>query len=339
MLNKEITHKFLSRFPIFYSVLLVAALLVLGFLAGWWIRGSTQQADTNEQVAIRESGYRLVKPLLIGMVQNSYDQPFKSLEAKFREMKFNATNNPEVNAVSVYFLDLTSAHSMGIKEDDLYDSGSLLKVSILIAALKEAESQPGFLNKKVIYPYGAQDDQVQHNLKPGNAYTIEELLRFMIIQSDNPAKDLLFASVDRNFVNDVFVKLGLPVPDPNSQYKISARMYSYFFRVLYNSTYLHKKDSEWIMELLSQAAYKDGLVAGVPQDVTVAHKFGLDTGVSVGNGNNNVWELHDCGIVFHPDNPYFLCVMTRGQDLTQLTNVIKVTSQVIYQEVDKNFNN
>jgi hypothetical protein len=42
-------------------------------------------------------------------------------------------------------------------------------------------------------------------------------------------------------------------------------------------------------------------------------------------------QLHDCGIVYLPGKPYLLCIMTRGQDFTNLTSTVKEISALVYQ--------
>jgi hypothetical protein len=55
---------------------------------------------------------------------------------------------------------------------------------------------------------------------------------------------------------------------------IRVKDYATFFRVLFNSSYLNKKNSEWVLELLSTTEFNSGIVAGLSPDIQVAHKFG-----------------------------------------------------------------
>lgn len=59
--------------------------------------------------------------------------------------------------------------------------------------------------------------------------------------------------------------------------------------------------------------------------MTVAHKTGY-------------WyegeQFHDCGIVYYPENPYILCVMTQGFSLSEANAVIANLSRVTYEYVD-----
>ena len=83
--------------------------------------------------------------------------------------------------------------------------------------------------------------------------------------------------------------------------------------------------SEKALELLSKTTFNDGIVAGLPENIVVSHKFGeyiLPDEI----------ELHDCGIIYYVQNPYFLCVMTRGKDEGELKNTISGISKIIYED-------
>jgi beta-lactamase class A len=109
--------------------------------------------------------------------------------------------------------------------------------------------------------------------------------------------------------------------------------YAIFFRVLFNASYLDKEYSEKAMELLAQSDFNDGLVAGLPRGVIVAHKFG-ERGNLPGSSD---YQLHDCGIVYYPNHPYLLCVMSRGNDIQHLENSIAQVSRFVYDEIDNQY--
>jgi len=97
-------------------------------------------------------------------------------------------------------------------------------------------------------------------------------------------------------------------------------------RILYNSSYLNFEMSNKALMLLTQTDFPNGLVAGVPDSVVVAHKFGEQK-------NGDEQQLHDCGIVYYQENPYILCVMTKGYEIPELASIIKEISQQVYNEV------
>ena len=88
--------------------------------------------------------------------------------------------------------------------------------------------------------------------------------------------------------------------------------------------------------MLSETDFSDGLTAGLPQGVVVSHKFGLATNLS--NGVISGRELHDCGIIYHPRNPYLLCVMTKSvSSIPDMENVISNISKLTYEEIDSHY--
>lgn len=152
----------------------------------------------------------------------------------------------------------------------------------------------------------------------------------MIIDSDNGAELLLLENIDRNSLNLLYSALNIQSPDDvMGGFTISPRTYSLFFRILYSATYLNKESSEKALEILSKATFDEALAAGLPKDVVASHKFGEY--VSSSNGQVQKIELNDCGIIYYPQNPYFLCVMTKGDNLSNLKDTIKSVSSIVYQ--------
>lgn len=64
--------------------------------------------------------------------------------------------------------------------------------------------------------------------------------------------------------------------------------------------------------MLKDSEFRGGLVAGVPSNIMVAHKFGESK-------LNNEKQFHDCGIVYFPKNQYLLCVMSRSSIMETLS--------------------
>jgi beta-lactamase class A len=172
----------------------------------------------------------------------------------------------------VYFHELPGARWVGIDENHSYDPASMLKVVLMIAYFREAEEKPALLDQK--YTYTSSIDAINTSvvfdssstLRVGNAYSVNQLIRSMIVDSDNGAKDILLNKMDMTALKQVYDDLHIPDPAAStSEYKISPIAYSLFFRIIYNSTYLDRTYSEEAMSLLSQATFTDGLVGGVPK--------------------------------------------------------------------------
>jgi hypothetical protein len=106
---------------------------------------------------------------------------------------------------------------------------------------------------------------------------------------------------------ETFQELGLIDPSAKSENTLTTRGYASLFRLLYNASFLNAEMSDKILKWLAESDYQTGLRAGVPKGVKVANKFGERS--FKGGG---VKQLHDCGIVYYPSNPYLICIMTRG---------------------------
>lgn len=190
-----------------------------------------------------------------------------------------------------------------------------------------AEDDPGFLQKRVAYP-GAPSPEEHFKapvIEAGTSYTVNELVRATLQNSDNNAAYLLAGLLGMESLDKSYSRLGIETPTSGQDYTTTVRSYASFFRVLYTATYLDRNASEELLSILSETVFTQGIVAGVPKGIVVAHKFGersLEDSSSV--------QLHDCGIVYAPGNPYLLCVMMRGYDFDTLANSIAAVSSLVY---------
>jgi beta-lactamase class A len=321
--------------------LLVALLCAVG---GYFL-GKSQQESAGIQVEQQSSendisevrgggGYQYINPLL---ECDNYGASKKTkivlLENQIRDYVQQAVNSNRAILVSVYFRDLNNGPWMGVNENENYSPASLLKVPVLMAVLKKAESTPGLLASTMRYEQPVdqfgQNITDQQMIQPGNSYTVEDLLMRMIKHSDNEAKNLLFNLIGDEYFQKVINELGLYIPGMVTEDFMSVRSYSSFFRVLYNATYLNKEMSEKALYILSNTSFAEGIVAGLPKGVTVAHKFG-----ERGYRDTNIKQLHDCGIVYPKDRaPYLMCVMTRGTDFKEEGKIISEISSIVYNSV------
>ncbi len=240
----------------------------------------------------------------------------------------------KVSHVSVYFRELDNGPRFGIEEYENFYPASLLKVPVMIAILHAADKDPSILDQTLTFTGAlmpiANVDHPEQTIQVNAPYTIRELLQKMIVYSDNDSKDLLIDklnSLPSPMVYDTFLDLGVISMMAGRTEYVSIQSYAYLFSVLYNSGYLSKETSQYALSLLSQSTYKEGLVAGVPADTRVAHKFGYR---ELPDGER---QLHDCGIVYHPASSYVLCLMTSGADIKKEASAIADISRVVYDQV------
>lgn len=236
----------------------------------------------------------------------------------------------------IYFRDLHNGPVFGINETLKYTPASLLKLPLAFVYLTRAERDPEILLEQL----SVADPKWEFSTRfppreiidPTEPHSIEDLIMQMLAHSDNNAYGVLQTHLydigEQSSITQTFLELGFLDPSSITDDVMNVRQYASLFRLLYNASYLNASLSEKVLEWLADSEFDGGLVAGVPSDVQVAHKFGerfLDDGEK---------QLHDCGIVYYPGNPYLLCVMTRGTDFDTLSSVIRNVSEKVYREVD-----
>lgn len=246
----------------------------------------------------------------------------------------------EVETISIYVRDLYNGPVLNINGSEEFAPASLLKLPLLVTYLSlQEEVGPSLFKTQLAYT--APDNELAQLITPerqieeDTPYTVEELLQYMILYSDNRAYDALRSYLlqlypDQDLLRQTFVDLG--IIDPNSLFDqtLTTRAYASIFTQLFHASYLRERaSSEWALNLLTQTDYTMGLEAGLPEGIEVAHKFGERFSV-----DDDIRQLHDCGIVYFPDNPYLICVMTRGYDINKLQGIIAEISGRVYQEFE-----
>ena len=327
-----------TSFGVVFLFLLIISSIVI-FLGGWYLYPVFHISNTqNTTKVVREnsSDNKLINPLLLVFDGGSTRAPqYNKLRDTLNTYANNQIENKKAESISIYFRDLNSGIWSGVDEDRLYSPASMLKVAILISCLRFAYSEPSFLDKEVQISPDSLNLDLGQVYKPkegavvGQTYTVRNLISFMITNSDNNATFALESLIGQDKIDKLYKELELDSPKSMDDDFLSPRMYSRFYRILYNSTYLPQDVSENALEILSQNDFSNGIVTGVPKGVTVAQKFGERT-VSDTSGNVIDRELHDCGIIYLPLKPYFLCVMTKGKDFNDLQPILSDVSKMVW---------
>lgn len=289
----------------------------------------------SEQLEAGSSPYTFISPLLYCHDQNISTAAVNALEDAIRSAIDSEKVDHDLSDIGYYFRDLSEGPWVLVNPDFKSIPASLLKVPLAITVYERAERDPSFLATKVELASGESQDvdrneffQPKERIQPGVSYTIEDITRYMLAESDNAALYLFGRLFSVDELQDSYTRLGIRPPEVGSQgYTMDVKTYASFFRILYNGTYLTKADSNHVLSLLARSSFTQGLVAGVPEGIVVAHKFGeMRT-------QDGALQLHDCGIVYKPKHPYLICVMTKGRDYAALARVISQLSQITYDKI------
>ncbi len=324
--------------------------LCVGLIAGWFLsnlrlsdssflRGNILRLDKNNT-------YKFIDPIL------ACDTGTEELFPEFKPIKNSLQNyindeirNGNVRDVSIYLRSMKTGRWFVINGQEKYAPASLLKTFIMVAYYREFEENKEVLDKEVIF-HRNNDSKKESSLETesdligGKYYSIGSLIEQMIIYSDNDAMNVLIDNFDDKTIeaiNSIFSDLNILKPSTQSEKDMdfmSVDSYAMIFRVLFGGTYLSRENSEKALSLLSRSQYRDGITAIISKDIAVAHKFGVRT---VAGQEGTYHELHDCGIIYYPNHPYLLCVMTRGDDLSKLQKSIQDISRISHNKLNSFF--
>lgn len=272
------------------------------------------------QVAFKNPEYGLVEQQLVGYIA---------------QQKHNG-----VAQASVYFRDLRNGPSFSISAKMAYIGASLLKLPVLLEYLKEAEENPQILDEEIIASVVPtttnQGLPVNQTVQNGQRYSVRELLQRMVQYSDNNSRASLVNYYQSRhpqgrIILDTLENIGITNLKTDAEgTHITVADTASIFRILYNAAYLNPEQSQQALHWLSESRYDDGIAHAIPAHVPVANKYGI-------YNTQTSKELHDCGIIFYPNHPYVLCVMTEGQSIAALQDTIAHISKVVYDEVAERF--
>jgi len=324
------------------TIVIVGIFFIIGITGGWQAKTYTINKSFATTREIHSGGYRFINPLLQCEFAPENSPPsLAALENKLHTFIDKKISSQDATHISLYFRDLNNGPWFGINENENFSPASLLKVPLMIAYYKEAEAKPESLKQEIPFLHiEPGDDNQITNFKPsqaivlGQTYTIDELIKYMIVYSDNDSKNLLALNLDDAAFIHSYRDLGIDVPDVRKPEDfMSVKSYASFFRILYNASYLSREYSEKALSLLSQSEFKDGIVKKLPPNTLISHKFG-ERKIEPGG----VLQLHDCGIIYQPQRPYLLCIMTRGGNFSKLSAIIADTSDLVYKATSSSDN-
>lgn len=310
-------------------------IFAVGAVAGHYILPETLLPKGLSDTDIQQSNskYSYINPLLFCSDQELSNYTNKvpvAIEDNLNKYLDAQKSEGNLAEASIYYKDLNDGPWVLINGSMRTVPASLLKVPVALTLFKHAETDKTFLDKKLVLQTLEDVNKAQY-FKPAEAispkisYSVKDLVSYMLESSDNGALYLLGSSLPEEEFATAYSDLGIDVPTEVAPgYTMNVRTYASFFRVLFNASYLNRDNSEYMLSILAQSKFPQGLEAGVPKNIKVAHKFG-EFIVS-----KDDLRLHDCGIVYRPKDPYILCIMTRGTNFDKLASVIAAISKLVY---------
>ncbi len=321
---------------------LVFGALALGIFIGAGMVGILapfQTDKTEEQAASSEGTFKYIRTVAESRDNRKATPEMKPFRYKINDFIQERVKKGDISTVSIYFRDLNNGNWMGIGERETFSPKSLLKLPLMMAYFKWAETNPLVLRKSITYPADApqtdQEGRGRTTLVPGTSYTVNDLIYRMITNDDNEAYVLLVTHIPQSRVDKVFKDLNVEYDPHKNDDALTLRGFASFYRVLFNASYLNEEMSEKALRYLAKSSLKGGMAAALPQNIDIAGKYGERTIKVADGGHESVLnQLHEFGIVYHPRRPFLLGIMVRGEDEANLEKTIRDITHMIYEEVD-----
>lgn len=277
---------------------------------------------------LRSHGTKLVNKLLS---TDSYDESarLEPLKSKISNLISSYKSQNTVATASVFYMDLNSGAWFAINGSEGYTPGSLIKLPVCLSFFKSSELKSGVMERLLYYDpklHGVPSQTYEvEPIKPGKAYTMSELIKRVLRDSDNYSTFLINEQIDYVALKMLYEDLDQSVPDMHDiSYTTNVVDYSRFLQVLYNGTWLSERNSETALSYLAQSSFNGGLTKLLPLGTTVARKFGE-------YGKGELLQWHESGIVYAPKGHYVITVMTKGYDNEKLRLAIAEISKVVYE--------
>jgi beta-lactamase class A len=225
---------------------------------------------------------------------------------------------PGVAGISVK--NLATGEAISIRGSEPFPTASLIKVAVLVAMLEEVRKGSMRLDDRVsmIARDRVGGSGVLQYMESGLEPTAADLAWLMITISDNTATNLILDKINVRTVWERMEALGLPRTKIHSKTFLRSTSVAMDSSVKYGLGVTTPDETVRLFELLhagrAVSPALDSLAMGMlranqdaaklqrwlPESVAFAHKTG-DVDAS----------RNDCGVIYGPDAPVALCVMTR----------------------------
>ncbi|HZQ68544.1 MAG TPA: serine hydrolase [Terriglobales bacterium] len=200
-----------------------------------------------------------------------------------------------------------------LRADEVFPTASSIKIAVLVELYRQAQS--GKLKLEDIYTVQSTDlvpdSEIMESLSPGiTKVTLRDLASMMVVASDNSATNVLIDRIGMENVNATLRSMGfthtklqrkmmdLKAASEGRENLASPRELLQLLQDVYQGKVLNKEMTAEFFQMLSKHKISF-LPRGLPEDLKIANKPGELEGVR-----------NDCGIVFVPNRPYGICVMT-----------------------------
>jgi beta-lactamase class A len=239
------------------------------------------------------------------------------------------------NKVGYVFLDAASGRCVSFNGATQFPAASVAKLAVMNAAFNLSQQGKLDLEQKVVFRDRDKlgGSGVLQWMRGGQEYTLWNLIRLMIVLSDNTATRLVVENVGVENINNYLLVNGMPKtritdatmltepPAPQVNLTTPNEIARALLDIRDRRGFSEQGANEMLAFMKNQR-YRWGIWRGVPRGVEVADKTGNLEGV-----------LNDAGIVYSPYGDYILSIFTWGfKDSREARLLINDLARITYEE-------
>lgn len=238
---------------------------------------------------------------------------------------------------AIYVWDYETGNYIDINANKIYSTASIIKIPVLIDLFKSIEAgQLSLEDKMSLTEYYRTEGSGDLQFKAeGSQWTIDELARVMITNSDNSATNMLMAKIgSMTDVNQAIRDWGLKntevhawLPDLEGHNRTTAReMATMLYNIESNDKFLSESSKTKILDYMGHVHNNRLIQAGLGKGSVFYHKTG-DIGTMLG----------DAGIVIAPDGTKYITVILANRPHNSIAGkeFIVKASEIIYNYMVK----
>ena len=240
------------------------------------------------------------------MAQLRFGTELKGLETS---LKLLGQKYPNINP-SVFVWSIDDYSYASINSDKIYPAASIIKLPVLIQLYKSIEAEQFGLrdNMYLTEYYRSSGSGNMQYAQTGNSYSLYDLARVMIQDSDNTATNMLISKIgSMNDINAAMKNWGIKhthiqtwLPDlTGTNYTTAQDMAQMLYNISDdNNSFLNVNSQSDIISIMGKVKNVNLIKAGLPDNADFVHKTG-DIGTMLG----------DAGIVNMPNGKRYIVVI------------------------------
>lgn len=252
-----------------------------------------------------------------------------------------------VDRIGIAYYDLDGGTTWFLNENEIFHAASTMKVPVMIGLFRAIDAGELSLGRPVpvvnefesIYDGSTfslerdRDSDPELYDRVGETLPLENLIERMIVRSSNLATNIVIELVGAARIMEVMEELGatdmnvlrgvedMKAFDHGMNNTATAHDLMVVLREIARRASAGDPAARSMIDILAHQEFNEGIPAGLPDGIRVAHKTGSITEI-----------YHDAAIVYPPDGgPYVLVVLTGGTSDDDASETVAAISELIWE--------